>query len=130
MKKNEEERNCYIDEPSFLDRRYNKPFYYRHPATGEVKDVFVSFRLSMTLRQLAEATYKQANLDRLVDVEQCRIVSYLAQYDLIECSYEDCDHTKLEDLSDFTKMNLLLEIRPKSERFESYSPMPIITKVC
>ncbi|XP_001599376.2 ubiquitin carboxyl-terminal hydrolase 47 [Nasonia vitripennis] len=129
MKKSEEERNCYIDEPSFVDRRYNRPIYYRHPATGEVKEVFVSFRMSMTLRQIAEATYKEANLDSLVDFEQCRIVNYLPRYDLIECSYEDCDHTKLEDLFDYTRMNLLLDIRPKSEQFESYLPMPIITKV-
>lgn len=129
MKKSEEERNSYIDEPSFLNRRYNRPIYYRHPTTGEVKDVFVSFRMSMTLHQVAAATYKEANLENLVDLDQCRIVNYLPRYDLIECVYENSDHTKLEDFFDYTSMNLLLDIRPKSEEFESYPPKIIVTKV-
>lgn len=127
MKKCEEDRNYHDD--MHMERRLKKKIYYRKPITKAVKLVTVSVSMGSTLEQVAEVAYKKANIEDLVDFEQCRIVTYLPNYDIVEST--PAQDVKLENLYSHHRMSVeefLLEIRD-GDKFEEYPPEVIVTKV-
>ena len=124
IKKNEEDR---IDEQQ---GRIKKTVHYRNPVSNNVEQVTVFVSLNNTLAEIAEAAYKKSNLELIVKLDQCRIVSYYPQYDLIASTYDDQKERKLVSILDKTSIKeLYLDIR-HSDSFEEYPSDPIRTKVC
>lgn len=129
MKKSEEDRS-YHEEMESRERHFRQNIYYRHPSTYNIEQVSVFISKSYTLAEIAEVVYKKAQLDDLVDLDQCRIVHYYVKYDLVDCSYDPS--TKFENIflsKPLCNKELFLEIRGKSENFDNFLSKAIITKV-
>lgn len=129
MKKSEEDRS-YHEEMESRERHFKQDIYYRHPSTHNVEQVSVHISKGYTLAEIAEVVYKKAQLDDLVELDQCRIVHYHVKYDLIDCTYDQTIKFEKMFLSKpICNKELFLEIRGKSEEFENFPSKTIITKV-
>jgi hypothetical protein len=122
MKRNEKDQTYHEQ----LNIEYIN-IYYRHPVHGNLKQIHLSISMNYTFAQVTEAAYNKVKYDIEVELNQCRIVSYFASYDLVDQVYDD--NVRLDKLcKDPLKNNFLLDIR-QSSKFELYPPDPVITKV-
>ncbi|XP_020285406.1 ubiquitin carboxyl-terminal hydrolase 47 isoform X2 [Pseudomyrmex gracilis] len=103
--------------------------YCRHPIEGKlVNKLYVM--PDITWAEATEKAYKKFGLENVVSLDQCRLVSYEPNTDLIECSYDDKEQTSVGSiLLTSRRIDLLLEIRNKDQKFETYLPGGVATKV-
>lgn len=98
--------------------------YCHHPTEGRLIDIKLYLLQDETLIETTEQAWRKLGLEGLVSLDQCRLVSYDHNEDLIERSWEG---PELQDpIGDIWRNNsrfdLLLEIRRKDEQFETYLP--------
>ncbi|KAF7988412.1 hypothetical protein HCN44_000985 [Aphidius gifuensis] len=127
-----------------IEEQDNKLFYDRpkpslcsarvsvvHPIDNTLKMKKMYFFENETLKGSVERVYKEFNLDNIVDIEQCRLVSWDSKKEYIKRSYDEPDDDKISEIleSDAVGGNnkngyheMLLEIRDKNEKFKYYSP--------
>ncbi|XP_048515224.1 ubiquitin carboxyl-terminal hydrolase 47 isoform X2 [Athalia rosae] len=105
--------------------------YCHHPVEGCLVDVKVLVLQDETLLETTDLAYRKLALEGVVKSDQCRLVSYDHNEDLIERSWEGAE--LLEPIGDIWRNNsqfdFLLEIRRKDEQFETYLPGGVSTKV-
>lgn len=96
--------------------------YCRHPIEGKlVNKLYVM--PDITWAEATEKAYKKFGLENVVGLDQCRLVSYEPNTDLIECSYDDQEQASVGSiLLTSRRIDLLLEIRNKDQKFETYLP--------
>ncbi|KAJ8666944.1 hypothetical protein QAD02_008606 [Eretmocerus hayati] len=134
-KMKEYELNHHIrDKDSCYNRTFLKPVYYRHPMDLKedsiVDQVSVSVSLNMTLEEVTDVVYNKGIFDQWnIKREQCRIVTYIPRYDVVDRDFEQ-RYLRLDDLLDnqHAMKDLLLDVRLK-DKFDKYSGDPIVTKV-
>lgn len=105
--------------------------YCHHPVEGRLIDIKLYLLQDETLLETTEQAYRKLGLEGVVKLDQCRLVSYDHNEDLIERSWEGTE--LLDPIGDIWRNNsrcdLLLEIRRKDEQFETYLPGGVATKV-
>lgn len=96
--------------------------YCRHPIEGKLVNKLY-FMPYYTWAEATEKAYIKFGLENVVSLDQCRLVSYEPNTDLIECSYDDQENAKIGNiLLTSRRIDLLLEIRDKDQKFETYLP--------
>ncbi|KAG7189796.1 hypothetical protein KM043_017456 [Ampulex compressa] len=104
--------------------------YCHHPVVGKLVDLILYVIPDITWAKATEQAYKKYNLEGVVSLDQCRLVSYDHYCDLIECSYEGREQETVASIwRHQNRFNLLLEIRGKDQKFETYLPGGVSTKV-
>ncbi|XP_044731770.1 ubiquitin carboxyl-terminal hydrolase 47 isoform X2 [Chrysoperla carnea] len=108
--------------------------YARHPTTDEIIDGKLYIFRDTTLTDATRLVRTHLQLDGLIPLEQCRLVSYDRVQDTIECSFEGKEDEPIgEILSNgwrrTCKTEFLLEMRQKDEEFEKYQPGTLFLKV-
>ncbi|KAG5319610.1 UBP47 hydrolase, partial [Pseudoatta argentina] len=104
--------------------------YCHHPVEGKLMNVKLFVMPDITWTEATEKAYKKFGLENVVSLDQCRLVSYEHNTDLIECSYDDREHESVGNIWRFSRrFDLLLEIRRKDQKFETYLPGGVATKV-
>lgn len=78
--------------------------------------------LTKTVNLIFLSLLQTFNLEKVVPLECCRLVSYDSAKDSIECSLEGKEGELLSDLLQNYKNEFLLEIRKEGEEFEVYKP--------
>lgn len=99
--------------------------YCHHPVEGKLTNVKLFVMPDITWTEATEKAYKKFGLENVVSLDQCRLVSYVYEHntDLIECSYDDREHESVGNIWRFSRrFDLLLEIRRKDQKFETYLP--------
>jgi len=97
--------------------------YCHHPVEGKLMNVKLFVMPDITWTEATEKAYKKFGLENVVSLDQCRLVSYEHNTDLIECSYDDREHESVGNIWRFSRrFDLLLEIRRKDQKFETYLP--------
>nr|XP_034183817.1 ubiquitin carboxyl-terminal hydrolase 47 [Osmia lignaria]XP_034183826.1 ubiquitin carboxyl-terminal hydrolase 47 [Osmia lignaria]XP_034183833.1 ubiquitin carboxyl-terminal hydrolase 47 [Osmia lignaria]XP_034183840.1 ubiquitin carboxyl-terminal hydrolase 47 [Osmia lignaria]XP_034183850.1 ubiquitin carboxyl-terminal hydrolase 47 [Osmia lignaria]XP_034183856.1 ubiquitin carboxyl-terminal hydrolase 47 [Osmia lignaria]XP_034183865.1 ubiquitin carboxyl-terminal hydrolase 47 [Osmia lignaria] len=96
------------------------------------ENILLSHRLPLppdaTWAETTKQVYKDFRLEKIVDLDQCRLVAYDEYNHEIVASYEGRENETFESISNNRINSLLLEIRDKDKKFESY-PRGIVTKV-
>ncbi|XP_024942209.1 ubiquitin carboxyl-terminal hydrolase 47 isoform X2 [Cephus cinctus] len=104
--------------------------YCHHPTEDKLLDMKLYVLHDETWAGTTEKAYRKFGLEGVVNLDQCRLVSYDRRSDLIECSFEG---KELETISEIwrgdNRFDLLLEIRKKDQKFETYLPGGIALKV-
>ncbi|XP_070171838.1 ubiquitin carboxyl-terminal hydrolase 47 isoform X1 [Polyergus mexicanus] len=104
--------------------------YCHHPVEGKLMNIILYFMSDITWAEATEKAYKKFGLENVVSLDQCRLVSYEHNTDLIECSYDDREHESVGSIWRISRrFDLLLEIRRKDQKFETYLPGGVATKV-
>ncbi|XP_036142205.1 ubiquitin carboxyl-terminal hydrolase 47 isoform X2 [Monomorium pharaonis] len=104
--------------------------YCHHPVEGKLMNVKLYVMPDITWAEATEKAYKKFGLENVVSLDQCRLVSYEHNTDLIECSYDDREHEPVGYIWRLSRrFDLLLEIRRKDQKFETYLPGGVATKV-
>ncbi|XP_071555932.1 ubiquitin carboxyl-terminal hydrolase 47 isoform X1 [Temnothorax nylanderi] len=104
--------------------------YCHHPIEGKLTNVKLYVMPDITWAEATEKAYKKFGLENVVSLDQCRLVTYEHNTDLIECSYDDREHEPVGNIWRFSRrFDLLLEIRRKDQKFETYLPGGVATKV-
>ncbi|XP_011632644.1 ubiquitin carboxyl-terminal hydrolase 47 [Pogonomyrmex barbatus] len=104
--------------------------YCHHPIEGKLMNVKLYVMPDITWAEATEKAYKKFGLENVVNLDQCRLVSYEHNTDLIECSYDDREHEPVGNIWRFSRrFDWLLEIRRKDQKFETYLPGGVATKV-
>ncbi|XP_046413365.1 ubiquitin carboxyl-terminal hydrolase 47 isoform X1 [Neodiprion fabricii] len=105
--------------------------YCHHPEEGRLTDAKLYVLQDETLQETTEVAHRRLGLEGIVKLDQCRLVSYDHNEDLIERSWEGSE--LMEPIGDIWRNNsrfdLLLQIRRKDEQFETYLPGGVATKV-
>lgn len=65
---------------------------------------------------------QRLNLEKIVPIERCRLVSYDRMKDIIECSFEGRDDDTIGEIFQNHKNEFLMEIRQENEDFEVHKP--------
>lgn len=81
-----------------------------------------------TLAEITKQVYKNFRLENIVDLDQCRLVAYDDHNHIILTSFEGRENETLDSIWNSRTNSLLLELRDKDQKFESY-PKDIVTKV-
>ncbi|CAL1686058.1 unnamed protein product [Lasius platythorax] len=104
--------------------------YCHHPVEGKLMNIKLYVMSDITWAEATEKAYKKFGLENVVNLDQCRLVSYEHNTDLIECSYDDREHESVGSIWRISRrFDLLLEIRRKDQKFETYLPGGVATKV-
>ncbi|XP_050452269.1 ubiquitin carboxyl-terminal hydrolase 47 [Cataglyphis hispanica] len=104
--------------------------YCHHPVEGKLMNIKLYVMSDITWAEATEKAYKKFGLENVVSLDQCRLVSYEHNTDLIECSYDDREHESVGSIWRISRrFDLLLEIRRKDQKFETYLPGGVATKV-
>ncbi|KYM95785.1 Ubiquitin carboxyl-terminal hydrolase 64E [Cyphomyrmex costatus] len=104
--------------------------YCHHPVEGKLMNVKLFVMPDITWTEVTEKAYKKFGLENVVSLDQCRLVSYEHNTDSIERSYDDREHESVENIWRISRrFDLLLEIRRKDQKFETYLPGGVATKV-
>lgn len=74
-----------------------------------------------TWAELTERAYNSLSLENVVDRDRVRLVTYQESTGLIECSFDGREHETLRAILE-DQQDLLLEIRKKDEKFQTYLP--------
>lgn len=124
-----EEEQSYRDERSSMERRFKHTIYYRSSPNDEVEKYEVLISMNFTLNQVVDTVLKKTPLH--YDNSQCRIVTYLPSYNLVDTTFDGREEFRLDRLfsSQHAVKPLLLDVRSQTTKFESYPSEPIITKV-
>lgn len=97
--------------------------YCHHPVEGKLMNIKLYVMSDITWAEATEKAYKKFGLENVVSLDQCRLVSYEHNTDLIECSYDDREHESVGSIWRISRrFDLLLEIRRKDQKFETYLP--------
>ncbi|XP_014476405.1 PREDICTED: ubiquitin carboxyl-terminal hydrolase 47 isoform X4 [Dinoponera quadriceps] len=104
--------------------------YCHHPVKGKLMDIKLYLMADTTWVEATEQAYKKFGLENIVNLDQCRLVSYDHNIDLIECSYDDREQESVASIwQNQHGFDLLLEIRRKDQKFETFLPGGVATKV-
>ncbi|KAL6422951.1 hypothetical protein ACFW04_010448 [Cataglyphis niger] len=104
--------------------------YCHHPVEGKLMNIKLYVMSDITWAEATEKAYKKFGLENVVSLDQCRLVSYEHNTDLIECSYDDREHESVGSIWRISRrFDLLLEIRRKDQKFETYLLGGVATKV-
>ncbi|XP_067211967.1 ubiquitin carboxyl-terminal hydrolase 47 isoform X3 [Linepithema humile] len=104
--------------------------YCHHPVEGKLMNIKLYVMPDITWFEATEKAYRKFNLENVVSLDQCRLVSYEHNTDLIECSYDDREHEAVGNIWRISRrFDFLLEIRRKDQKFETYLPGGVATKV-
>lgn len=102
--------------------------YAYHPETSELIDARVYVNKDTTLAQATKQVRSHLNLDDLVPLNQCRLVSYDPQDDTIECSFDGKEEETLGDILTNVwrkpcklEFEFLLEIKGKEDFVQYHS---------
>lgn len=105
--------------------------YCHHPVKGKLMDIKLYIMLDTTWAETTEQAYKKFGLENVVNLDQCRLVSYEHNTDLIECSYDDREQESVANIwQNQYRLDLLLEIRRKDQKFETFLPGGKYARVC
>lgn len=80
-----------------------------------------------TVKETVEKAWKGLNLENVVDLDQCRLVDYNNDLDIINCSYDGRENYCLSSILRprprhmHKTEHMLLEIKKKDEKFKIYS---------
>lgn len=97
--------------------------FCHHPVKGKLVDIKLFVMPDITWAEAMEQAYKKFGLENVVNLDQCRLVSYEHSIDLIECSYDDREQESVASIwQDQHRYDLLLEIRRKDQKFETFLP--------
>lgn len=97
--------------------------YCHHPIEGKLKDIKLYVMPDISWAEATEQAYMRFNLENVVNLDQCRLVSYDHNADLIECSYDDKQQESVASIwHNQYRYDLLLEIRRKDQKFETFLP--------
>ncbi|XP_015127215.1 ubiquitin carboxyl-terminal hydrolase 47 [Diachasma alloeum] len=125
MKEHEEERKNY----ERSSQMYRIRVHVHHPVEKTIKSRRLFSAYDETLADLMERAWKTLDLGNVVDLDQCRLVTYDVMSDTIDSSFDDQDEETLGILLQQSSPDMLLEIRKKDEAFEKYEPGGLGTKV-
>lgn len=87
------------------------------PKKYDFADFFSSAGLMIDFLKL-----QRLNLEKVVPIERCRLVSYDRFKDSIECSFDGRENETIGEIFHNLKNDFLLEIRGEDEEFEVYKP--------
>ncbi|XP_063987219.1 ubiquitin carboxyl-terminal hydrolase 47 [Diachasmimorpha longicaudata] len=108
---------------------YKIRVYVHHPEEKTIKSRRLFSVYDETLAELVEKAWKTLDLVNVVDLDQCRLVTYEIISDTIESTFDGQDQETLGGLLQQSNPDMLLEIRKKDEEFEAYEPGGLGTKV-
>ncbi|KAK9300885.1 hypothetical protein QLX08_006588 [Tetragonisca angustula] len=105
--------------------------YCQHPNEDKKLHCRLSFSPNATWAETTKYVYENFCLERMVSLNQCRLVAYDHNNDLIMTSYEGREHETFASIwgNRVTRYSLLLEIRDKDQKFEPHLRGGIVTKV-
>lgn len=128
MRENEDnDRKCRESPP--LEKLH---VYYRNPTQdGRLTNFYVYLSHDMTLADLTKKAYDMSDVNKLCDLEQCRLVLYDSSSEFVECSYEGKENELAQDLfrTSISSVDLFLEVRKRDEAFEQYLRGGVSTRV-
>ncbi|KAK6626939.1 hypothetical protein RUM44_009416 [Polyplax serrata] len=82
-----------------------------------------------TLKETVQVAYRRLNLEKIVPLERCRLVSYDELRKTIECSFEGKDEDTIGEICLNHGTDFLMDIREEGEEFEVYKWGDINTAV-
>ncbi|XP_068965788.1 ubiquitin carboxyl-terminal hydrolase 47-like isoform X1 [Bombus flavifrons] len=105
--------------------------YCQHPTEDKKLNFRLSFSPNVTWAQTTKIVYKNFCLEGMVSLNQCRLVVYDHNNELIVASYEGREHETFASIwgNRVNRYSLLLEIRDKDQKFEPHLRGGIVTKV-
>lgn len=88
------------------------------------ENILLNHRIALlpdaTWAETTKQVYKNFRLEKIVDLDQCRLVAYDEYNHEIVASYEGRENETFESIWNNRINSLLLEIRDKDKKFESY----------
>ncbi|XP_076242818.1 ubiquitin specific protease 47 isoform X2 [Calliopsis andreniformis] len=122
-------RRSRISRKEIFTKKINLTVFCWHPTENKRMSHALDLTTDTTLEQATKICYIQFLSASIVSLDQCRLVSYNQNSDTIIRSYEGQEKELLSKLlSKMTEKVLLLEVRDKEKKFESYQG-DILTKV-
>ncbi|XP_071446891.1 ubiquitin carboxyl-terminal hydrolase 47-like isoform X2 [Hetaerina americana] len=104
--------------------------FFNHPVQQTLVDARLSLTRTTTLKEAVAVAHKTLDLEGVVDINQCRLVSYEQVLGGIECSFEGREEEPVGDvLAPYAKYDLLLETKEPDAEFEVYNPGGVVSKV-
>ncbi|XP_078360034.1 ubiquitin carboxyl-terminal hydrolase 47-like isoform X2 [Oculina patagonica] len=107
--------------------------FCEHPVSKRMMERKLEIHKDDTLKEAVAIAHKLFHLEKVVTVEQCRIVKYDDYYDYIERSYDGEEHDPIGKVLCGVKQSymfdLLLETRMSHDRFLPYKPGGTTVKV-
>lgn len=96
--------------------------YCQHPTEDKKLNFRLSFLPNATWAETTKYVYKNFCLEGMVSLNQCRLVAYDPNNDLIVASYEGREHETFASIwcHRVNRYSLLLEIRDKDQKFEPH----------
>lgn len=101
----------------------NVRVFCQHPTEDKKLNFRLSFTNHETLAQMTQQVYKNFCLEGIVSLNQCRLVAYDHNNDLIVASYEGKEHETFASIWGnrvVSRYSLLLEIRDEDQKFEPH----------
>lgn len=96
--------------------------YCQHPTEDKKLNFRLSFSPNVTWAQTTKIVYNNFCLEGMVSLNQCRLVVYDHNNELIVASYEGREHETFASIwgNRVNRYSLLLEIRDKDQKFEPH----------